>query len=425
MDKYKFSKVKKILRYVYDFSPFYHKLLKENGLRPSDIRSYSDLVKIPYTLPSDLEKKPTAFFAVPKERFSKVLTTAGTTGHPKKAYFTKKDMEVIIRLVATGGRLLYNISKTDVIRFSYEVGYGTEIWGTRYCFDCAYGKRIGAMMITAGQLSPEEELEIIHEYKPNIFGDVTSRVNYLTKEMSKICSLDTLGIEKMLIGAEPTSDVVRKNIENVWGADAFIGYGINEVGPLMAGECKYKQGMHLSETSYFLEVVDPKTGEQLEDGEVGEFIYTTLDREGMPLVRYNSHDLGRIIPDICHCGLPLKRIEIKGRTDDMVPIGAGDNLYTNIFDEIIYTIPEVIEYRVVFDRKHDKDVIMVIAESRVRNNTLERKIKDAVLSISKIRDGIERSKTISSPKVKLVKPNTFDRKSIKMRRLVDNRNRYD
>ena len=149
------------------------------------------------------------------------------------------------------------------------------------------------------------------------------------------------------------------------------------------------------------------------------------DREGMPLVRYNSHDLGRIIPDICHCGLPLKRIEIKGRTDDMVPIGAGDNLYTNIFDEIIYTIPEVIEYRVVFDRKHDKDVIMVIAESRVRNNTLERKIKDAVLSISKIRDGIERSKTISSPKVKLVKPNTFDRKSIKMRRLVDNRNLYD
>jgi len=311
---------------------------------------------------------------------------------------------------------------------------GTDYWanwdgpdssGNSYCLDRAYGGIIGALTLVTGRLSVEEELEIIREYKPNIFADVSSRVNYLTNEMKKLCDLKTLGIEKILIGAEPTPTSMRKNIEKEWNADVFIGYGITEIGLLMAGECEQKHGMHLGEVNFHTEIVDPKTGEQLEDGEIGEILFTTFDREGMPLIRYNSHDLGRIIPERCECGLPLKRIEIKGRSDDLIPIGAGDNLFTKMFDEAIFKVPEIQEYQVVFEKKDGLDQITIIAESQVVDDTIKKRIVESLLEFPEIKNGIEKSKTVANPLVKLVKPNTFDRKSIKFKRLIDKRNLYE
>ena len=170
---------------------------------------------------------------------------------------------------------------------------------------------------------------------------------------------------------------MRKNIEDSWNADVYVGYGTTEIGLLMAGDCQYKQGMHLSETNFLTEVIDPKSGEQLEDGEVGELVFTTYDRIGMPLIRYNSHDLGRIIPGNCPCGLPFRRIEIKGRNDDLIPIGAGDNLFTKMFDEALFAIPEVEEYQIIFNKKDGKDEITIIAESEVRADAVKEKIIQA------------------------------------------------
>jgi len=383
------------------------------------------LTKIPPTKTEDLQNDPKSFFAVPEDKFIKVFTTAGTTGKPKKAFFTKKDIERIVTSSAIGAQLMYGITYKDVIRITFEVGYGTEVWGNNYCLDRAYGDIIGALTIATGRLSVEEELEIIKMYKPNVFADVSSRVNFLTNEMKKLCDLKTLGIKKFLIGAEPTPNSMRKNIETEWNADVFIGYGITEIGLLMAGECEKKHGMHLSETNFHTEIVDPDTGKQLEDGETGELLFTTFDREGMPLIRYNSHDIGRIIPEICSCGLPLKRIEIKGRSDDLIPIGTGDNLFTKMFDEAIFSIPEIQEYQVIFDKKDGKDLITVIAESNVINDSIRKKIVDALMNMPEIKNGITKSKTVAQPIAKLVKPNTFDRNSIKTRRLQDNRNLYN
>lgn len=383
------------------------------------------MIKIPITPPSDLANNPKLFFTVPEELFIKVFTTSGTTGKPKKAYFTKKDIDRILNSAALGAKLMYGISKKDVIRITFEEGYGTEIWGNRYSLDRAYGYIIGALTITTGRLPVEYELAIIKEYKPNIFADVSSRINYLTNEMKKICDLKELGIKKFLVGAEPTPNSMRKSIEEAWDADVFVGYGITEIGLLMAGECKMKHGMHLSETNFFTEVVDPKTGEQLEDGEIGQLIFTTFDRQGMPLIRYNSCDLGRIIPDICECGLPLKKIEIKGRTDDLIPIGAGDNLFTKMFDDAIFSVPEIIEYQVIFDKKNGQDLITIIAESEIINDKIKKKIMENLMKMPEIKNGIENSKTILEPVIQLVKPNTFNRNSIKFKRLIDNRNLYD
>ena len=425
LDRLALFKIKKSIKYSYKNSQYYHTLFKKNNLKPNDIKSFSDMTKIPYTPAQDLASNPSLFFTVPYEMFIKVFTTSGTTGKPKKAYFTKKDINRILTTAAIAGKLMYGISRKDVIRITFEEGYGTEVWGSRYSFDRAYGGIVGAMTISTGRLPVEYELAIIREYKPNIFADVTSRVSYLTNEMKKICDLKELGVKKFLVGAEPTPNSLRKNIEDAWGADVFVGYGITEIGLLMASECKMKHGMHLGETNFFTEVVDPDTGEQLEDGEIGQLIYTTFDREGMPLIRYNSCDLGRIIPDLCECGLPLKRIEIKGRTDDLIPIGAGDNLFTKMFDEVIFSVAEVIEYQVIFDKKNGQDLITVIAESEVRNDTIEKKIIDSILKLAEIKNGIETSKTVAQPIVKLVEPNTFKRDSIKFKRLVDKRNLYD
>ncbi len=424
MDRIQLSRLKQTIRYSYDTSPYYHRLFKQNGLKPSDIKKFSDMVKIPYTRTEDLQNDPKSFFSVSEDQFIRVFTTSGTTGKPKMAYFTKEDLERIVNSAKNGAKIMYGISSRDIVRLTFEVGYGTEIWGNRYCLSRAY-ENLGALIIATGRLNIEEELEMIREHKPTIFGDVSSRIYYLTKEMSKICDLKKLGIKKFLIGAEPTPNSMRKEIEKAWGADAFIGYGITEIGLLMAGECEKKQGMHLNEFNFLTEVVDPDTGDQLEDGDVGELIFTTYDRRGMPLIRYNSHDLGRIIPELCNCGLPLKRIEIKGRTDDLIPIGAGDNLFTRMFDEVIFNIPEIQEYQVIFDKKDGKDLITIIAESSVINDIIRKKVVDAIMTLPEIKNGIEQSKTILNPVVKLVKPNTFKRDSIKIRRLIDKRNLYE
>jgi phenylacetate-CoA ligase len=382
------------------------------------------MTKIPYTPTEDLQNDPRSFFTVPEDQFIRVFTTSGTTGKPKKAYFTKGDLERIVDSATYGAKIMYGISNKDIIRLTFEVGYGTEIWGNRYCLSRAY-ENLGALIIATGRIKVEEELEMIREYKPNIFGDVSSRINYITKEMGKICDLKELGIKKFLIGAEPTPNTMRNEIEKAWNADVFIGYGITEIGLLMAGECEKKQGMHLSEFNFLTEVVDPKTGEQLEDGEIGEFIFTTFDRKGMPLIRYNSHDLGRIVPEICSCGLPLKRIEIKGRSDDLIPIGAGDNLFTLMFDEAIFSIAEIQDYQVIFEKKDGKDFITIIAESNVINDKIKKKVEEAIRAMPEIKNGIEQSKTVAEPEAKLVKPNTFKRDKIKTRRLIDKRNLYN
>jgi len=424
MNKIQLSKLKKTIRYSYNTSPFYHRLFKESGLKPNDIKKFSDMTKIPYTKTEDLQNDPKSFFSVSEDKFIRVFTTSGTTGKPKKAYFTKEDIDKIVESTATGAKIMYGITSKDIIRLTFEVGYGTEIWGNRYCLSRAY-ESLGALIIATGRLNIDEELEMIKEYKPNIFGDVSSRVYYLTKEMSKLCDLKELGIKKFLIGAEPTPNAMRKEIEKAWNADVYIGYGITEIGLLMAGECEKKQGMHLSEFNFLTEVVDPETGEQLEDGEVGEILFTTYDRRGMPLIRYNSHDLGKILPEICSCGLPLKRIEIKGRTDDLIPIGAGDNLFTRMFDEAIFSIPEILEYQVIFDKKDGKDLITIIAESNVINDAIRKKLIESIMKMPEIKNGVKQSKTVATPVAKLVKPNTFERNSIKTRRLIDKRNLYD
>jgi phenylacetate-CoA ligase len=424
LERYEWFQLKQTLLYAYNTSPFYHQLFRQHHVKPRDITSMADMRKLPLTTPNDLQTDPRLFFCVPEKKFIKVFTTSGTTSAPKKAYFTQRDIDSIISSSVTGMRLLYHITPRDVVRLTFEEGYGTEIWGNRYCLEHTFGK-IGALTLVTGRLKIEDELKILLDYKPTVFMDVSSRINYLTSELKKIHDLDTLGITKILLGAEPTPNTMRKKIEQAWNTDVYIGYGTTELGMNMAGECEEKHGMHMTETNFFTEVVDPTTGEHLEDGEIGELVFTTLNREGMPFIRYQSHDLGCIIADRCSCGLPLKKIEIKGRTDDMLPIGAGDNLFTRMFDDVVFSQPTAIEYQAIFERKDGKDSITLIVETSSITDALREKIFNGLMELPEISNGVHISHTISPPVVQLVKPNTLDRNSIKQRRLLDKRNLYD
>lgn len=424
LERYEWFRLKQTLLYAYNFSPFYHQLFKQHHVKPRDITSFADMTKLPMTTPNDLQANPRSFFCVPEEKFIKVFTTSGTTSAPKKAYFTQRDIDSIINSSVTGMRLIYNITPNDVVRLTFEEGYGTEIWGNRYCLEHTFGK-IGALTLVTGRLKIEDELKILLDYKPTVFMDVSSRINYLTTELKKLHDLDTLGITRILLGAEPTPNNMRKKIEEAWNTDVYMGYGTTELGMNMAGECEEKHGMHLTETNFLTEVIDSKTGEHLEDGEIGELVFTTLNREGMPFIRYRSHDLGRIIADKCSCGLPLKKIEIKGRTDDMLPIGAGDNIFTRMFDDIVFSQPTVIEYQAIFERKDGKDHITIIVETSSVTKALRDKIFTGLMQLPEIDNGVNISHTVAPPIVELVKPNTLDRNSIKQKRLIDKRNLYD
>jgi phenylacetate-CoA ligase len=424
LERYELLKLKQTLLYAYDASPFYHQLFNKYHVKPRDITSFADMTKLPMTTPGDLQADTRSFFCVPEQKFIKVFTTSGTTSKPKQTYFTQHDLGSIIFSSKTGMRLFYHVTPNDRVRLTFEEGYGTEIWGNRYCLERTFGE-IGALTLVTGRLKIEDELKILLEYKPTIFMDVSSRINYLTNELKKIHDLDTLGITRILLGAEPTPKAMRKNIEKIWNTDVYMGYGTTELGLNLAGECEEKHGMHLTETNFLTEVIDPKTGEHLEDGEIGELVFTTFNREGMPFIRYRSHDLGRIIPDRCPCGLPLKKIEIKGRTDDMLPIGAGDNFFTRMFDDILFGQPEVIEYQAIFERKEGKDHITIIAETTTITDTLRKKIFAELMELPEIKNGVHNSNTVAPPLVQLVKPNTLDRNSLKARRLIDKRNLYD
>ena len=424
LHRYRLLKLKRTIGHCYHHSPFYHELFKKNKILVNDIRSFHDLSRIPFTIPDNL-RNPDQFFAVPSSRFTRVFSTSGTTGKPKIVYFTKNDLENQISRNATGLQLLYGITEGDRVRLTYEVGFEHGDWGIRFCFEHAL-HQIGAMSIVTGcRLKAEDELQILKKYQATVLAGTTTYVYHLTREMEKLDDLKAFKLKNLMIGSEPLTQAIREKLEESWMTKAYQGYGLTELGTSIAGECKEQDGMHVTESDFFVEVVDPKTGEQLEEGEIGEITVTTLDREGMPLLRYQTHDLGVIMPEDCPCGLPFRRIKIKGRTDNMVPIGSGDNLFPTDCDEALLQIPEVIDYQIIVQRKKNIDHLIVIAETTSSTEKTRKKILNALMTIPDINDGVTDSRTILPIEVQFVKPDSLDKTVRKAKRIIDKRNLYE
>jgi len=412
-------KLHRTVKYVYEKSEFYRRAFRERGIKPSDIKSISDITKIPFTTPIDIQRNTNAFLAVPRERIVRIFTSAGTTGSPKKIFYTKKDMEHMVELSAIGQAMM-GIKKGDTCQIT--LAYGRPSWGGGVIAEMG-GQRLGVTVLASGDtLSVEEQIQVIKELGSTVLCGYPSYLHRVTEEASKNEDLTQLGIRKILIGGMPWPESLRKYLQDKWNAKAYDAYGLTEMSLGVAGECIMQNGLHVNEFDFIVEVVDPSTGEQLEAGEKGELVITTLSREGMPILRYRTHDISYLIEEPCGCGQKTCRIgRISGRADDMFIIGT-DNIFPYMFDQAFLNLKEVMDYQIVIEKEGYRDKITMRAEVGQKTEKMRGKILEAFFQISPIGRDIKETQTIAQPKVELLEPGTLKKPTeTKVRKIIDKR----
>jgi len=416
LQKLQFRRLQKTLKQAAK-SSFYRQLFRKHRLSPGKIKSLADLKDIPFTTKQDLRDQfPYGFLSVPREKIVRLHSSSGTTGRATAIFHTQKDLDGWANLVA---RCMYmaGVRREDV--FQNMSGYGLFTGGLGFQYGA---ERLGALTIPSGSGNSKRQIHLMQDFSTTVVHVIPSYALHLWKvfeEMGFDPRKDTR-LRMMLIGAEPHSEATRQRLEEMYGVDAFNSYGLSEMnGPGVAFECPQKKGMHFWEDDFLVEVIDPKTGEALSDGEEGELVYTTLNREAMPLIRYRSKDLATLYPDPCPCGRTHRRMSrIKGRSDDMF-ILKGVNIFPLQIDTSLMNIPEVgTNYLILLERENFEDRMIVKVEVRpeffqgdlFQLERLRRQITEAL-----------RSEILVTPKVELVEPDTLPKSEGKAVRVVDQR----
>jgi phenylacetate-CoA ligase len=398
-------------------SPFYSGLFKQHRLSAEKVESLEDLKQIPFTTKQDLRDQfPYGFLTVPREKIVRLHSSSGTTGRATAVFHTQKDLDGWANLVA---RCMYmaGVRKHDV--FQNMSGYGLFTGGLGFQYGA---EKLGALTIPSGSGNSKRQIHLMQDFGTTVVHIIPSYALHLWKvfgEMGLEPKRDTQ-LRILLIGAEPHSEATRQRIEEMYGVDAFNSYGLSEMnGPGVAFECPQKKGMHFWEDDFLVEVIDPKTGEVLPDGVEGELVYTTLNREAMPMIRYRSKDLATIFPEPCPCGRTHRRMSrIKGRSDDMF-ILKGVNIFPLQIDTTLMNIPEVgTNYLIVLERENFEDRMIVRVEVRPQFFSgdlwqLERLRKQITEAL--------KSELLVTPKVELVEPDSLPKSEGKAVRVMDKR----
>ena len=354
------ERLKWSVRHAYENVPHYRKKFDAAGFRPEDLNGFADLARLPFTTKVDLrENYPFGMFAVPMERIVRVHASSGTTGKPTVVGYTKRDIDtwahVMARSIrAAGGR------STDKVHVAYGYGLFTGGLGAHYG-----GEMLGATVIPVGGGMTERQVQLINDFRPDIIMVTPSYMLAIADEFERQglkaseCSL-RVGI----FGAEPWTDGMREEIERRMGIDAIDIYGLSEVmGPGVAQECvETKDGLTIWEDHFFPEIVDPATGAVVPDGTVGELVFTSLTKEAMPVIRYRTRDLTRLLPGTARTMRRMARIT--GRSDDMLII-RGVNVFPTQIEELITRQPNLVPHYVLEVRREGRlDEISVIVEAR-------------------------------------------------------------
>ena len=320
-------------------APFYKKRFEENGLKPEDIRSLEDLRKIPFTTKQDLrDNYPFGMSVVPLEQVVRLHSSSGTTGTPTVILHTQKDLDEWANAVA---RCLYMVGLRPGDIFQNSSGYGMFTGGLGFQYGA---ERLGMLTVPAAAGNTKRQIKFITDFGTTALHAIPSyagRLHEVMEEMGIDPRRDTK-LRTLIIGAEPHSDEQRRRIEDMLGVKAYNSFGMSEMcGPGVAFECPEQNGLHIWEDYYIVEIVDPETLEPVPEGEVGELILTTINREAMPLLRYRTRDLTRILPGECPCGRHHKRLDrMKGRSDDMM-ILKGVNIFPIQIENILMQFKEL------------------------------------------------------------------------------------
>ena len=396
-------------------SEYYKRIFKEYGLKP-EIKSIRDIEKFPFTTKEDLRKSyPAGMVAVPFEDLIRMHASSGTTGKSTLVFHTKSDIEDWAILVARG---LYavGVRKTDVFQNMMSYGLFTGGLGLHYG-----AEKLGALVVPAGSGNTQKQIELLLDLKTTVIHITPSYLFYLGHiiEEEKI-PLSRFSLKIAIVGAEPHSEETRRKLEKMFKIKVFNCYGLSEMnGPGVAFECEYQKGLHLWEDHYYAEIIDPETGKVLPEGEEGELVLTTLEREGMPVIRYRTRDITRFIKGRCPCGRTHRRIaRMKGRTDDMF-IVKGVNIFPSQIETVLMQTPEVDKnYRIIIERYEGMDNLTV--EVEIKKECFDGEISH-LRSIQERLVAALKDVILVTPEVRLVEPGSLPSSTGKAQRIIDKR----
>ncbi len=403
-----------VLSFVYTSSEFHRKRFKDAGIEPDDIKSLDDLGKLPFMVKKNFrDTYPTGMFCVPRNQVVRYHASSGTTGKPTLVGYTRNDITQWSTSLARGMTSI-GVSRGDIIQNSYGYGLFTGGLGFHYA-----GEMIGAVVVPVGSGATERQIEFIKDLETTVITCTPSYFLHIS-EVARDMGVD-LGKTKLragLFGAEPWSEDMKKRIQDI-GVKAYNVYGTSELsGPLFT-ECIAQNGMHVWTDQFLLETVDPKTGETLGPGEIGELVVTTLAKEALPLVRYRTGDLTIVDEEVCECGRAHPRImRIQGRVDDMLII-RGINVFPSQVESVLMRIPELGEnYQLVVDRVHELDAMTVKVETTRR---LSQYKSEELLALKKKVTHMLRTVLNITVDLEILDPKTIDRSMGKAKRVIDNR----
>lgn len=416
MEALQSERLRKLVAYVLGNSAFYQNRFKKAGIAAGDIRGISDLKKLPFTRKTDLrDNYPFKMFCVPLRDVLEIHASSGTTGNPTVVAYTRNDIklwsEVMARTLAVAGA-----TPDDIVQNAYGYGLFTGGLGIHYG-----ALELGASVVPMSSGGTKRQLKLMHDFKSTVLTCTPSYALFMAEEAREM-GIDpresTLRIG--ILGAEPWSDGLRREVEDAWDITALDIYGLSEIiGPGVAQECPSKNGLHIYNDVFLPEVIDPETGEPVEEGEDGELVITTLTKEANPLIRYRIGDIVNITYQRCSCGRTLPRIsKIKGRTDDMLII-RGINVFPSQIEAVLLDVEGAQpHYLLVVDRIKGLDTLEVQVE--VNEDIFSDEIKKLQQLSETIKKEIE-SVLALVVDVKLVEPKTIERSMGKAKRVVDKR----
>jgi phenylacetate-CoA ligase len=379
VEKYQFFHFRRTLQYAFERSSFYRERFRAAGVEPNDIINLSHLTKIPLTEPQDLADNHYRFLCLSQAEIARPYTfvTSGTTGPQKKVFWTQGDLERIIDFMSAGIGTV--ASKDDVVQIILPDGrpYSQS--------DLLYRGvvKLGASPVLARfNLSAREQLKIIEENHSTIVFGYVSPLFRLSKELESQEDLKSKGVKVLFLAAEYLPEVRRQELERIWNCRVHTHYGLTEMGLGVAVECEARNGYHFNEADLLLEIINPRTGEPVNAGEEGELVFTTLTREAMPLIRYRTHDISRLIVEPCPCGASsmLKLDKVKKRLESTVTIGDGDEVYPTLFDDVLFGIPGLIDYQITVMQHDGKERLHFRIEMISESGDANAAIKNGLLS---------------------------------------------
>ncbi|MDR3562274.1 MAG: phenylacetate--CoA ligase [Negativicutes bacterium] len=412
------ARLQQTVTHSYQNAPYYRAKMDALGVMPQDIKTFDDIRQLPFTTKQDMrDNYPYGMLATPLQQIVRLHCSSGTTGKPTVVAYTRHDLaiwaEVIARTLTAGG-------VTDKSVFQVGVNYGLFTGG----LGIHYGaETVGASVVPASGGNTARQIMLMQDFGTTAMVVTPSYSLYLAETMRDmgIAPGDT-ALQALFCGAEAWSDQMHQEVEDAFGVRAFDIYGLSEIiGPGVACECEVHEDLHIQQDHFYCEVIDPLTEEVLPEGDLGELVITTLTKEGMPMIRYRTRDLTRLVPgeESCSCGRTQAKMKrVMGRTDDMLVI-RGVNVFPSQVESVLLGLGETApHYQLIVEREHNLDILTILVEKSEQLaaaagenvNAVERKIRERM-----------KVATAVTAAVRLVEPKTIERSEGKAKRVIDKR----